>query len=135
MKMKSLAIGLFTILSVAMASQSVLGHLLSTAGSVFMWSSTTHDFGKITQSQMAEHEFVFTNEGDLPLIISNAKASCGCTVAEYTKEPIAAGAQGKVTARYDAAKVGAFTKTVTITANTGGDAVVLTLKGEVIAAE
>ena len=135
MKKQSLLIAFFTLLSVTMASQTVLGYLASSVGSVFVWESTTHDFGEINQNMTAEHEFTFINEGDLPLIISNVKASCGCTVAEYTKEPIAPGQKGTVTARYDAAKVGAFTKTVTVSANTDTDAVVLTLKGNVVSAE
>jgi len=135
MKKKTLLVAIFTVLSVAMASQSVMGYFYSTIGSVFLWESTTHDFGAIDQNKAVEHEFTFTNEGDFPLIISTVKASCGCTVAEYTKEPIAPGAKGTVSARYDAAKVGAFTKTVTVSANTGSEAVVLTFKGNVVGPE
>ena len=135
MKKQTLLVAIFTVLSVAMASQTVMGYLASRTGSIFLWESTTHDFGTIEQSKPAEHEFTFKNDGDVPLIISSVKASCGCTVAEYTKEPIAPGQEGTVSARYDAAKVGAFTKTVTVTANTSSDVVILTLKGEVVSAE
>ena len=130
-----LLVAMFTVVSVIMASQSVVGYLSNTVGSMFLWESTTHDFGTIIQSEPVEHEFSFTNNGDLPLIIASAKASCGCTVADYTKEAIAPGQQGVVTARYNAAKAGAFTKTVTVTANTDIEAVVLTLKGEVTSVE
>ena len=103
-----------------------------TINSMFVWDSKVHDFGKIELNVPAEHTFRFTNNGDEPLIISSVKASCGCTVAEYTKEPIAPGESGEVLARYNAAKSGAFIKTVTVNANTGDDNVILTLKGEVI---
>ena len=126
---------LLTVVSVTLASQSVMGYLTSTTSSMFVWESTTFDFGSLEQNKPAEHRFTFINEGDVPLIISSAKASCGCTVADYSKDPIAPGGRGFVSARYNAAKVGAFTKTVTVAANTGAEAVVLTLKGAVVAAE
>lgn len=135
MKKHTLFIAVLTVASVVMASQSVMGYLYPTIGSIFHWESTMHDFGNITQSTAVEHKFTFTNKGDIPLIISTVKASCGCTVAEYTREAIAPGEEGTVSARYDAAKIGAFTKTVTVTANTGAEAVVLTLKGNVVAPE
>ena len=135
MKKQMLLVTLFTAATVVMASENVLGYFGTNLGSIFTWESTTHDFGKIEQNLPKEHVFTFTNNGDVPLIISSVKASCGCTVAEYTREPIAPGEEGSVSARYNAAKVGAFTKTVTVTANTGEEAVVLTLKGEVILAE
>ena len=103
--------------------------------SVMSWDTKTHDFGKIEQNKIAEHRFTFVNEGSKPLLISKVKASCGCTVAEYTKEPIPPGAIGEVKARYDAKKIGAFNKTVTVTANTNDETVLLTLRGEVVGKE
>jgi hypothetical protein len=99
---------------------------------IFNWLETTFDFGKIKQNKPVTHEFDFVNKGTSPLIISSVKASCGCTVAEYSKDPIAPGQQGFVKATYNAAHAGAFTKTVTINANTDNAAVVLTIKGEVV---
>ena len=64
--------------------------------------------------------------------IESHQASCGCTVTKYSKDPISPGSSGYVTATYNAAKVGVFTKTVTVNANTDGNPVVLTIKGEVI---
>lgn len=101
------------------------------SGAVFNWSETTFDFGKIQVGKPVTHQFSFTNRGGEPLIISDVKASCGCTVAEYSKEPIEPGSQGYVKATYNAANPGIFTKTVTITANTQEGTVLLTLKGEV----
>ena len=97
---------------------------------VFNWAATVFDFGKVKLNAPATHEFTFTNKGNAPLIISNVKASCGCTVTEYTKEAIAPGQKGFVKATYNSAHEGTFTKTVTINANTD-EAVVLTIKGEV----
>ena len=98
----------------------------------FNWAETSFDFGKIKVNKPVTHEFSFINAGDAPLVITSVQASCGCTVAKYSKDAIAPGASGYVTATYNAAKVGVFTKTVTVNANTGSGAVLLTVKGEVV---
>ncbi|HEY5918212.1 MAG TPA: DUF1573 domain-containing protein [Chryseolinea sp.] len=98
----------------------------------FNWAETSFDFGKIKVNKPVTHEFSFINAGDTPLVITSVQASCGCTVAKYSKDAIAPGASGYVTATYNAAKVGVFTKTVTVNANTGSGAVLLTVKGEVV---
>ena len=92
----------------------------------------THDFGKIKVNVPVSHEFRFTNSGDAPLVLSSVHASCGCTVTDYSKDPIAPGAEGYVKTTYNAAKVGVFTKTVTVTANAEESVVQLSIKGEVV---
>ena len=78
-----------------------------------------HDFGTITEGDQVEHVFEFTNTGEAPLIISNAKSSCGCTVPDWTKEPVAPGEKGKLTVKYNSrGKKNQDNKTVRITANT-----------------
>jgi hypothetical protein len=103
-----------------------------TATPEFGWDVTAFDFGKIQLNKPVTHEFRFTNTGDAPLVISSVQASCGCTVAEYSKDPIAPGAQGFVKATYNAAKVGVFTKSVTVNANAENNVVQLSIKGEVV---
>ena len=98
---------------------------------VFNWVATTFDFGKIEKGTPVTHEFTFTNAGTDALIISSVQASCGCTVTDYTKDPIPPGEKGFVKATYNAAKPGVFSKTVTINANTEDELVLLTIKGEV----
>jgi hypothetical protein len=131
------------MLGILVCSATVFTQLLAKAGhplafeskaleATFHWAATTFDFGKIKANKPVTHKFTFTNTGDVPLVISSVQASCGCTVTEYSKDPIAAGAEGFVKATYNAAKVGVFTKTVTVNANTGSEAVLLTIKGEVI---
>lgn len=97
----------------------------------FKWDKTTHDFGTIPQAKPTTAEFRFTNNGGAPLIIAAAQGSCGCTVADYTKEPIAPGKSGFVKATFNAASPGPFTKTVTVSSNAGTAPVVLNIKGEV----
>lgn len=96
----------------------------------FAWSETTFDFGKIRHNAPVTHEFRFVNNGSEPLIISSVQASCGCTVAKYSRDPVAPGAEGFVIATYNAAAKGIFNKTVTVNANTD-KSVVLSIKGEV----
>jgi hypothetical protein len=97
----------------------------------FKWEETTHNFGTIDQGKPVSTEFIFTNAGTVPLVISNVKGSCGCTVTEYTKEAIAPGKTGNVKATYNAAAVGAFSKSIRVTANVEGGAETLMIKGEV----
>ena len=80
---------------------------------------TEYDFGTITQGEKVSHVFKFKNTGSEPLIITDAKASCGCTVPKKPTEPIAPGEFGELTVEYNSAgKSGVQNKTVTVTANT-----------------
>ena len=103
------------------------------AGMVFV--TETIDYGTIAANSDGRREFVFTNNGNTPLVITNAQGSCGCTVPSSPKEPIAPGAKGVIGVKYDTNRVGPFTKTVTISSNaTGQPTKVLTIKGNVVAA-
>jgi hypothetical protein len=94
---------------------------------------TTHDFGQIEEGTIAEHEFVFTNTGDQPLILSSVKASCGCTTPSWTKEPILPGKTGHVKASYNSSnRPGGFNKTITITSNATRTTQVLYIKGTAV---
>lgn len=85
----------------------------------FTWAEENYDFGTITEGEIAEHVFKFTNTGEAPLIISNASASCGCTVPVWPKEPIPVGGTGEIQVKFNSSnKPGVQNKTVSITANT-----------------
>jgi len=101
------------------------------AGMVF--ETETIDYGTIEHNANGDREFVFTNNGSKPLIISNTQGSCGCTVPTTPKEPIAPGAKGIIGVKYATDRVGAFTKSVTVTSNAEGQPTkVLTIKGTVL---
>lgn len=103
------------------------------AGMVFV--NETIDYGTVAYNSDGRREFVFTNNGNKPLIITNAQGSCGCTVPTYPKEPIAPGAKGVIGVKYDTSRAGqAFTKTVTLTTNAVVPSKTLTIKGNVLAA-
>lgn len=100
------------------------------------FAETEYDFGTVMDGEKVVHEYAFTNTGDEPLIISNAKGSCGCTVPDWPREPIAPGANGVIKVQFDSknkGKVGGGlqSKRVTITANTDPVNTYLTIKGKV----
>lgn len=96
------------------------------------WKQVEINLGEIAQNQPVTVEFEFTNTGELPVIISNVQASCGCTSTNFSKTPVAPGETSKVTATYNAATKGIFKKTVTVTTNAEETTKVLTLTGSVI---
>ena len=102
-------------------------------GPGIVFESETIDYGTIAHNADGKREFVFVNNGNKPLIITNAQGSCGCTVPSYPKEPIAPGAKAVIGVKYATDRVGAFTKTVTLTTNAANPTKVLTIKGTVLA--
>ena len=76
------------------------------------------DFGEIEQGTHVEHLFTFTNTGDAPLVITDARSSCGCTVPEYTKEPVAPGEKGELLVKFDGSGRGTVSKVITLITNT-----------------
>ena len=98
-----------------------------------VWKSETIEVGEIAQGVPKKIEFEFKNVSKKDVIITNVQGSCGCTATDYTKTPIAPGKSGKITATYNAAAVGGFYKTVSVTTNAEEAVKVLTLKGTVVA--
>ena len=93
-----------------------------------------HNFGEITEGAVAEHVFTFTNEGDGPLIISNAQGSCGCTVPIWPRNPIAPGATGEIKVSFNSkGRAGKQDKRVTLTTNAVPQTKVLNITSTVIA--
>ena len=102
-------------------------------GAGILFASETIDYGTIAHNANGKREFVFTNNGTKPLIITNTQGSCGCTVPTSPKEPIAPGAKGVIGVQYATDRVGPFTKTVTVTSNAEGQPTkILTIKGVVL---
>ncbi|MEO0331779.1 MAG: DUF1573 domain-containing protein [Bacteroidota bacterium] len=97
-------------------AQSTLSLASTSAPEVnaLVWDAITHNFGDIKHQQPKTASFSFVNNTSQPVVITEAKGSCGCTVASYTKQAIAPGEEGVVKATYNAAKLGAFNKTVTV---------------------
>jgi len=85
------------------------------------WLDSSRDFGKIREGDLLAVEFRFRNTGDKPLVIENVRPSCGCTVAEQSKEPIPPGGEGTIKASFNSeGRTGVNHKTLFVTANTKG---------------
>ena len=104
-------------------------------GPVMIFESTTVDYGTIEQDSDPLKVVKFTNTGDEPLIITNARGSCGCTVPDWPKEPIMPGQSSKIEVRYATNRIGPFNKTIRITTNENNDGHTLTVKGKVLKKE
>ena len=84
-----------------------------------VYEHTDFDFGTVKEGEKVKHTFKFKNTGSEPLIISNAKGSCGCTVPKWPSEPIPPGGSGQIDVEFDSkGKPGKQTKRVTVNANT-----------------
>ena len=103
------------------------------ADEVAKFNVETFDFGKIKQNVPVTATFIVTNIGTEPLIIEQANPSCGCTVSDYTKAPIAPGKTGYIKATYNAADLGPVNKQVTVKFMNATDIKFLNFKGEVSA--
>lgn len=92
-----------------------------------------HDFGKIVQGEKVSYDFKFTNVGKSNLVISSAAASCGCTVADFPKEPIPPGKSGKITVEFNSeGKSGYTEKTITVVTNCEPNTKILKIKVDIV---
>lgn len=104
--------------------------LLFGSGAKFEFKETIWDFGTITEGKKISKIFTFKNTGKKPLIIRDARGSCGCTTAQYDHKPIAPGSEGRITVFFDSSgRSNNQNKQVTITANTQPGKTILRLKG------
>ena len=100
------------------------------------FKSDFHDFGEIQEGIVAEHTFTFKNEGDGPLIISNAQGSCGCTVPDWPRNPIAPGETGVIKVSFNSkGRAGRQDKRVTLTTNAVPQTKVLNITSTVLSSE
>ena len=123
--MKNLAIFLFvTALSFGSYAQDKVAKI--------EFKTDVIDYGTIEKGADGVRTFEFTNTGDAPLIISNAKSTCGCTVPNWPKTPIMPGETGEIRVKYDTKRVNPIRKTITVTSNADTPSVALKIKGLII---
>jgi len=97
------------------------------------FKTETIDYGKVARGSDGVRTFEFTNTGEAPLVISDVKSSCGCTVPEKPKEPIAPGESGIIKVKYDTNRsTGPFRKAITVSSNAETPTKVLKIKGELV---
>lgn len=102
------------------------------ADDVAKFNTETFDFGKIKQGVPATATFIVTNIGKDPLLIEAANPTCGCTISDYTKTPIAPGQTGTIHATFNAAAVSPIHKTLTVKFAGADDIKMINLAGEVL---
>ena len=105
----------------------------ATSKDSIVFAATTHDYGTIVQSSDGSCVFAFTNKGKAPIVLNDVRASCGCTVPEWTRTPVAPGEKGSIKVTYNTNNIGAFTKSITVNSNAVNSPLVLIIKGTVTA--
>ncbi len=97
------------------------------------FKETLHDFGQLPLKSDATCEFTFTNTGEVPLVLSKVRASCGCTVPEWPKEPVLPGEEGVITVKYTTVhRPNVINKAVIVQSNADNKQVILRIKGEIV---
>ena len=100
---------------------------------VITFDKSEHDFGTLLQGEVVSYSFHFTNTGNMPLIISEVGSSCGCTVGDYPREPIAPGKKGDIKVTYNSTGHHGFqSRTLTVMSNTNPAKTTLRIKGKVL---
>lgn len=97
------------------------------------FESLVHDYGNIQQGDNGTCEFVFKNTGKADLLLTNCRASCGCTVPTWPKDPIAPGKKAVITVKYNTNRIGVINKSITVESNAVNNRVILNIKGNVSA--
>ncbi len=129
---------LLTILSVALlataisCSQSNNGNGNKKAAAEITFQETEHDFGSIAQNSKAEYAFIYRNTGKELLVVSNVQTSCGCTVPDWTRDPVRRKKLGLVKVHYRTEVPGSFVKTIRVYCNASNSPVMLKIRGTVI---
>jgi len=95
------------------------------------FEKTNHDFGELDFGSEGICEFKFTNTGKEPLVLTNVKSSCGCTIPEWPKEPLGKGESAFIKVRYDTHRIGTFTKSITVYSNASNSPKRIFIKGRV----
>lgn len=99
--------------------------------SEIVFENTRYDYGEILVGSLGRCEFKFRNNGKLPLVLTNVQASCGCTVPQWSKEPVQAGKTGVIKIKYNTRIPGTFLKTITVSSTAKNSMVILSIKGKV----
>ncbi len=120
------------IAAVALIFSSVISAQQSKFDEVVKFKVTEHDFGKIKVGVPVTYDFALSNVGKTPVVVESATASCGCTTPVKPEQPIMAGDANKITAGFNAAAPGPFSKPITIKLAGVDEIKIITIKGEVL---
>ena len=132
MKKLTATFGIFLFAVATMFAQNpTTNKVENSGGAEITFETEVIDYGTIPQNADGVRKFVFTNTGNAPLIISNAKGSCGCTVPSWPKKPINPGETAEISVKYATSRLGPINKSVTVTSNAVTPTKVLRIKGNV----
>ena len=120
---------LVTVLFIALIS---IGSYAQEKVAKIEFKTNVIDYGTIEKGADGVRIFEFTNTGDAPLIITNAKSTCGCTVPKWPKDPIMPGESGEIAVKYDTKRVNPIRKTITVFSNADTPTIALKIKGLII---
>ena len=123
---------IFLLCSIILLLVSFNSFSQTSKGPVIKFESIIHDYGTIYQATDGNCTFTFKNEGDEPLILSNVRSSCGCTVPNWPKDPILPGQSNAIHVTYDTKRLGIISKQITVVSNATEPSLVLSIKGNVI---
>lgn len=118
--------------TLAMAQPSVTAATPNPNAPEIKFKTEFHDFGSVKYNSVTSFDYEFTNTGKEPLILSDVKPQCGCTIPEWPKEPIAPGKSAKIKVSFDTKRVGSHQKTVTVMSNAKTNNVLLSFKINVL---
>ena len=128
-----LRLSMLVLFTLNMSAQNDKQLAMNTSSSgVFTFENEVIDYGTINQNTDGNRVFKFKNTGNQPIIISKIKSSCGCTVASKPSKPIMPGETSEINIKYDTKRIGAFSKTITITSNANQPIKQLKIKGKIV---
>lgn len=126
--------GIFA-LSVSAQNQQAQAKQENPNAPVITFDKTVHDYGSVPYNGDGKTTFSFTNTGKEPLILTNVRSSCGCTVPKWPREPILPGQSEKIHVEYKTNRIGRINKSVTVQSNASNSSVVLRIEGQVLRPE
>jgi hypothetical protein len=126
-----LLVAIFTI-SISCSQSSEVNAKADNKAPFIKFEILEYDYGTITQEHDGICVFVFKNTGKNPLVLSNLRPSCGCTVPKWSKEPIKGGDESNIEVKYNTRRPGSFSKSITVYSNATNSPVVLKIKGNVV---
>jgi len=122
---------IFTLLSLLFIGVQAQAQVELNLGSKITFTKSEHNFGQQPVGKPVTYDFEFTNTGNKPLILTEVKASCGCTTPGWTKEPVMPGQKGTVKVQYNMARENSFRKSVTVK-TADGEVITLYISGDAI---
>lgn len=129
---------LFLLIAILYSSISIFAQTTPPApenpdAPIIFIEETLFDYGTIEQDGDGTHNFIYKNIGKEPLVFSKVRSSCGCTIPEWSREPLLSQQQDTIKVKYDTRRIGKFSKTVSIFSNATKPMVVVRIQGEVVA--